>query len=99
ARPARPPFPTRRSSDLRGVRRRVRALVAAGEAALRRAALLCARAARAALRRGPGARRQADPGAAPRQHVGAAVEQDLPRYPQARSEEHTSELQSLAYLV
>ena len=43
------------------------------------AALPRARAAREEIRRGQGAGRQADSGAAARQHVGAAVEQDLRR--------------------
>ena len=50
----------------------------AGEAALRRAALLRARQAPEALRQGQGPRRQAHPGAPARQHVGAGVGQPLP---------------------
>ncbi len=62
-----------------------RALVRAGRAALRRAALLRTRPAREEVRQGQGARRQTHPRAPVRQHVGAAVEQDLRGHPAALS--------------
>src|SRR5205823_8987987 len=95
----RPPFPTRRSSDLAaGAARRGASRNADGDA----------RSCGIAVEGGPDRRRPAARGAGGRDAV-APVRRKAPRYAEgdgkardvdrrARSEEHTSELQSLAYL-
>ncbi len=69
------PLARRIRRDPGRLRGRHRAPVGRGEAALRRAPLLRARAPAGEVRQGQGARPRANPLAAPRQHVGAGVEQ------------------------